>query len=175
MKQVLLPIFLLGVVAGCGGPGQQGDAVPEDAGAETSTDSLAEYTIAVVPKGLVHQFWQTVRAGAQSAGREFGARIIWNGPPRETEVERQISIIEDMINRNVDLFLSILAEMTKVGLKKDAKVLNDTEAGEVIIETVRPVVVESFYKTKELGRFVLVRGHDVVAGGIIAHAITQRA
>jgi len=31
--------------------------------------------------------------------------------------------------------------------------------------------VESFYKTKELGRFVLVRGNDVVAGGIIAHAV----
>lgn len=29
----------------------------------------------------------------------------------------------DLINRNVDLFLGILAEMTKVGLKKDAKVL----------------------------------------------------
>jgi len=102
MKQVLLPILLLSAVAGCGGPGQQGDAGHEDAAEETSTDSLAEYTIAVVPKGLVHQFWQTVRAGAESAGREFGAKIIWNGPPRETEVERQISIIEDMINRNVD-------------------------------------------------------------------------
>jgi translation elongation factor EF-1alpha len=57
-------------------------------------------------------------------------------------------------------------------MEEKAKVLNDTEAGEVIIRTAHPVVVESFYKTKELGRFVLVRGNDVVAGGIIAHAVS---
>ena len=58
-------------------------------------------------------------------------------------------------------------------LEKDASKLEDTEVGEVIISTEKPVVVESFYKTKELGRFVLVRGNDVVAGGIIAHKLAS--
>jgi len=52
-------------------------------------------------------------------------------------------------------------------LERDASKLEDTEVGEVTILTEKPVVVESFYQTKELGRFVLVRGNDVVAGGII--------
>ena len=56
-------------------------------------------------------------------------------------------------------------------IEEDAAGLNDTEAGEVVIAASRPVVVESFYKTPELGRFVLVRGNDVVAGGIIAHSL----
>jgi len=56
-------------------------------------------------------------------------------------------------------------------LEEDASKLEDTEVGEVIISTENPVVVESFYKTRELGRFVIVRNNDVVAGGIIAHAI----
>ena len=32
-----------------------------------------------------------------------------------------------------------------------------------------PVVLESFYDVRELGRFVLVRDRDVVAGGIVTH------
>ncbi|MFW6188936.1 MAG: GTP-binding protein [Planctomycetota bacterium] len=45
--------------------------------------------------------------------------------------------------------------------------LEETEVGELVLETERPVVVESFYDVQELGRFVLVRGHEVVAGGIV--------
>jgi sulfate adenylyltransferase subunit 1 (EFTu-like GTPase family) len=45
--------------------------------------------------------------------------------------------------------------------------LEETEVGEVVLETEAPLVVESFYDVQELGRFVLVRGRDVVAGGIV--------
>jgi sulfate adenylyltransferase subunit 1 (EFTu-like GTPase family) len=48
--------------------------------------------------------------------------------------------------------------------------LQETEVGEVVIETAEPIVVESFYDVQELGRFVLVRGRDVVAGGIVTRA-----
>ena len=36
--------------------------------------------IAVIPKATTHIFWQSVRAGAEQAGREAGAEIIWIGP-----------------------------------------------------------------------------------------------
>ncbi len=54
-------------------------------------------------------------------------------------------------------------------LPTDAGRLEETEVGEVVLETARPVVLESFYDVQELGRFVLVRGRDVVAGGIVTH------
>ncbi len=47
--------------------------------------------------------------------------------------------------------------------------LEETEVGELILETGGPVALESFYDVQELGRFVLVRGKDVVAGGIVTH------
>lgn len=66
----------------------------------SSSDS--DYTIAVIPKGLGHQFWKTVKAGADAAGKELNAEILWNGPAKETEVAKQINIVQDMINRGVD-------------------------------------------------------------------------
>lgn len=59
-------------------------------------------TIAVVPKGQAHVFWQTVRAGAKAAGAKYGVNILWNGPASEIEISKQINIVEDFINRRVD-------------------------------------------------------------------------
>jgi ribose transport system substrate-binding protein len=59
-------------------------------------------TIAVVPKGQGHIFWQSVHAGAKAAAEKFGVTILWNGPASEIEISKQINILEDFINRRVD-------------------------------------------------------------------------
>jgi ribose transport system substrate-binding protein len=59
-------------------------------------------TIAVIPKGVAHFFWQSVHAGADAAGKESNVEIIWNGPAQETDYTGQIDIVEDAINRRVD-------------------------------------------------------------------------
>ncbi|MDZ7263279.1 MAG: ABC transporter substrate-binding protein, partial [candidate division KSB1 bacterium] len=58
--------------------------------------------ILVSPKGLVHSFWVSVKAGADSAGRELGAEIIWKGPAQEINIAEQIAIIEDYVNKGID-------------------------------------------------------------------------
>jgi ribose transport system substrate-binding protein len=58
--------------------------------------------IGVVSKGQAHQFWQSIHAGAVSASREFNVDILWNGPSDETDITRQIQIVESMIARHVD-------------------------------------------------------------------------
>ena len=63
--------------------------------------SKAERCIAVIPKATTHIFWQSVRAGALKAGEEAGVKILWSGPERETDRERQIQIIEDFLVRKV--------------------------------------------------------------------------
>jgi sulfate adenylyltransferase subunit 1 (EFTu-like GTPase family) len=52
-------------------------------------------------------------------------------------------------------------------IEADADRIEDAEAGEVLIETETPVVVEAFTDIPELGRFVLERDDIIVAGGII--------
>ena len=58
--------------------------------------------ILVSPKGLVLSFWVTVKAGADSAGKEFDAEIIWKGPNQETDIAGQIAIVEDYVNKGID-------------------------------------------------------------------------
>ena len=70
--------------------------------AEGAPSAATKHVIAVIPKGTTHIYWQSVRAGAEAAGKEFGYEIQWNGPERETDRERQIQIIEDFIVQKVD-------------------------------------------------------------------------
>jgi ribose transport system substrate-binding protein len=64
--------------------------------------SDAKHGIAVIPKGSTHDFWKSVHAGANAAGKEFGYEIYWNAPELETDRERQIQIVEDFIVQKVD-------------------------------------------------------------------------
>jgi ribose transport system substrate-binding protein len=71
-------------------------------GADKTRGANGKKTIAVIPKGVSHFFWQSVKAGAEAAGKEFNVNIIWKGPAMETDYTGQINIIEDMINTRVD-------------------------------------------------------------------------
>lgn len=57
--------------------------------------------IAVIPKGQVHLFWQTVKAGAEKAGKDEGVEVAWMAPQNETDYTHQMNIVEDAVNRKV--------------------------------------------------------------------------
>lgn len=59
-------------------------------------------SIAVIPKGNSHIFWQSVHAGAVAASRDTGVEIIWNGPAAENDYTGQLKVVDAMINRHVD-------------------------------------------------------------------------
>ena len=62
----------------------------------------SQKVIAVIPKGVSHSFWQTVKAGAEAAGKDLNVKIDWKGPAQETDISGQINIVEDAINRHVN-------------------------------------------------------------------------
>lgn len=113
MKYALLSLSLVVslLFIGC-------DSTPKSAGTDgAAAVEKAALEIAVIPKGLAHQFWITVKAGAEAAGQEYGARILWQGPPKETEIAQQINIIQDMITRKVDaIVLAACDENALVGV-----------------------------------------------------------
>jgi ribose transport system substrate-binding protein len=65
------------------------------------------YRIAVIPKGLTHEFWQSIHRGALRAAADLGERgvateIIWDGPLRERDSMAQIRIVDRRISTGVD-------------------------------------------------------------------------
>jgi ABC-type sugar transport system substrate-binding protein len=72
------------------------------AGCSSSTPTGGtKTTIAVIPKGTSHVFWQSIHAGAAKAAQELGVDIIWRGPLREDDRASQIAEVEGFITRGV--------------------------------------------------------------------------
>jgi ribose transport system substrate-binding protein len=62
--------------------------------------------IVVIPKGMTHEFWQSIHRGAQRAAADWGSRgqtvqIIWDGPLRERDILEQIQIVDRRIATGV--------------------------------------------------------------------------
>ena len=71
------------------------------AGCGQGTTTSDTTTIAVIPKGTAHIFWQSIHAGAQRAASELGVEIIWRGPVREDDRDSQVSEVEGFVGRGV--------------------------------------------------------------------------
>ncbi len=95
------------------------------AGCKRSSDEDGTRTIAVIPKTTANSFWNKVKAGAQQASGENNVEMIWKGPPKETQVNRQRQIVETQITRGVDAI--VLAASDKKAL--DAAVQDAKEQG----------------------------------------------
>ncbi len=98
--------LLCAVIGLCGTGCGREDAPKED-------DRL---TVAVIPKGTIHEFWKTVHAGAEMAGQELGVHILWKGSLKEDDREAQISVVESIIARQVDGI--VLAPLDDAALRR---------------------------------------------------------
>ena len=88
MKKVVSIILALTMVvvmlAGCGG-------------SETPSQ-----TISVVAKGESHAFWQSVKAGAEAAGKKYGYNITFRGPASESakDLPSQMEMVQTALSNN---------------------------------------------------------------------------
>src|SRR5262245_53821244 len=79
-------------------------------------------TIAVIPKGTSHVFWQSIHAGAEKAARELDVSIVWRGPLREDDRDSQVSEVEGFVTRGISgIVLAPLDDAALVGPVSDAK------------------------------------------------------
>jgi ribose transport system substrate-binding protein len=73
-------------------------------------------TIAVIPKGTSHVFWQSIHAGAAKASSELGVEIAYRGPLREDDRDSQIAEVENAVGRGVTgIVLAPLDDAALVG------------------------------------------------------------
>ncbi len=89
--------------------------------------------IAVIPKGTANMWWATVNQGAQKAAEENGVRILWTGPEMETDRERQIQAVDDVLVQDVDAvvlgpndFKALVRSAEKIVAKKIPCIIIDS-------------------------------------------------
>ncbi len=112
-------------------------------------------TIAVIPKGTSHNFWQSVHAGAEKAARELGVEVVWRGPLREDDRSGQISEVEGFVTRGVSGI--VLAPLDDTAL---AAPVADATRGHIPV-----VIIDSALKSRDYVSFVAT---DNVKGGRMA-------
>lgn len=59
-----------------------------------------EMYIPVISKGFQHQFWQTVRSGAEDAAADLGVEITFEGPPSEADIAEQVQMVQSAMARD---------------------------------------------------------------------------
>ena len=60
----------------------------------------AKIYIPVISKGFQHQFWQTVKAGAEAAAKQYGVEITFEGPPTEADIQPQVQMLVNDMAKN---------------------------------------------------------------------------
>jgi len=100
---ILLMIFLLVFAASCG--------------QEKSDDN--KITIAVIPKGTSHVFWQSIHAGAVKAAKKLNIEVLWVGTATEDDRQQQIMLVDNQVINQVDGI--VLAPSDDVALLRPVK------------------------------------------------------
>ena len=82
---LMATLFVVTAFAGCAGT--------------TTNDGK---TIAVIAKGESHAFWQSVKAGAEAAGAEYGYSITFRGPASESakDLPSQMEMVQTALSNN---------------------------------------------------------------------------
>jgi len=105
------------VLAGCNNNNPESSNAPD-----SGSGNVAMPTIAVIPKGTTHVFWQSVKAGAEKAGMESGVKVQWQGPQKENDPGAQVRIVEDIITtRPAGIVLAPIDKSALVGVIDRAK------------------------------------------------------
>lgn len=107
----LTVLFLVGCNTAPSTSTTSGTESPAASGDKSAGKKL---TIAVIPKGTTHSFWRSVQAGAETAGKELDAEIIWKGPLKEDDRAGQIQVVQGFVADNVSGI--VLAPLDEVAL-----------------------------------------------------------
>ncbi|HTX66674.1 MAG TPA: substrate-binding domain-containing protein [Opitutaceae bacterium] len=94
LLRTVAALALAGLPGGCGRRGAEAAAGAGRGGARP--------TVALVLKTLNHPYFIDMQRGAEEAARAAGVDLVVQAAEREIDVERQMEIIENLIQRHVD-------------------------------------------------------------------------
>ncbi len=81
--------------------------------------------IAIISKGFQHQFWQAVKMGAEQAAKDYDVEITFEGPETESQIDKQVEMLEAALSRNPDaICIAALDSKAVIPLLEKAKEKN---------------------------------------------------
>ncbi|WP_438490983.1 substrate-binding domain-containing protein [Paenibacillus sp. IHBB 3054] len=72
------------------------------------------HNIDMIVKMNKGDYWNTVKLGAEAAAKEFNVKLTFKAPDSESEIDKQITMVEDSINQKAETI--ILAASSYMGL-----------------------------------------------------------
>jgi len=114
---------------------------------------------AVIPKGLTHEHWKAVEAGAKKAAAEAGnVEIIYKSAPKEDDTQLQINLVESFVSSRVDGI--ILAPLSDQALVRPVRLAAQAKI---------PVIIFDSPLAGQVGKdFVCYIGTDNYRAGTLA-------
>ena len=136
-----------------------------------SAETKSALQIAIIPKSTGHEFWESVRAGAEKAKRELAAQnisveIVWEGPIRENDVGAQVRLMEQLPERRVDaIILAPLDRKELVGPVANAAQVAASRWSQLILDLISAAPVAQVSSDNyEAGRVAARRLAELIGG-----------
>lgn len=137
LKTLALLVVSSLVFVGCSpsdsGSGSGGTGTASTTSGGSGEGGGGDLKIAVIPKGTTHSFWKSVEAGAEAAGKEFGAEILWKGPLKEDDRAGQIGIVQQFTADKVSAI--VLAPLDDQALQSPVQAATEKGIPVVIIDS----------------------------------------
>ena len=127
-------------------------------------EALDKPTVALVVKTLNNQFFIDMEAGAKAAADSLGLELLVQAPERETDVERQMQIVENLSQRKVKVLL-----LVPNGSKEIVPAVVKANAAQIPVVTV-DTRVDAATLAAAGARVATFIGSDNEAGGRLAGA-----
>jgi len=162
MKLPLIGILALGLLSGLAGCNRSHPAGDSGSSSAAAADRSGEPVVALVVKTLNNPYFIEMQQGAEKAAKAAHVQLLVQAAEREIDVERQMQIIENLIQRKVSVLIvapSGSREIVPVIVKAN-------QAGiPVIIVDTRADAAELASSGGKIAAFI---GSDNYAGGKLA-------
>ncbi len=151
----------------------------------SSANGAETLTVAFVPKALNSPFWADMERGAEDEAAALGIQLVSLAAERETDVERQYQIIENLIQQKVDAILlspagskELVPAVRKANDAGIPVLILDTRIDSAAAESVGAVTMtyigsDNFEGGRVAGRYLAEelggRGHVAIIEGISGH------
>jgi len=102
---LVLTLLMVLSLAACGGNGGGSTGNSEPASSDGGSEAAAsgdDIEVAVVLKSLAAEYWLYVKDGCDAAAADLGIKVTVVGPNAESEIEQQVSMIEQQIGAGCD-------------------------------------------------------------------------